>query len=115
MTHYPSPEGFISLMTWGVESHVLERFTRAGVSQGQISCERDTYAFNLPGTPAGLVETVQRYYGLTMNAFDTAERNGRTDERQKELEVLLERQNRSSSKDVTTIPATFLRETGRVA
>src|SRR5262245_57684621 len=26
----PPPEGFVSPMTWGVESHVIERFTRAG-------------------------------------------------------------------------------------
>lgn len=110
----PPPEGFISPMIWGLESHVIERFAGAGVSQGQILCERDTYTFNYPGTPAGFVELFRRYYGPTMNAFDAAERNGRSGELQKELEVLFEKQNRSSNKNVTTVPATFLRVTVRV-
>ena len=29
------PEGFVSPMTWGVESDVIERFTAAGVPEGQ--------------------------------------------------------------------------------
>ncbi len=39
-------------MTWGVEENVIERFTGAGVPEGQISFERDTYTFNFPGTPS---------------------------------------------------------------
>ena len=31
----PPPEGFISPMTWGMESNVIERFGNAGVPQGQ--------------------------------------------------------------------------------
>src|SRR3974377_1175601 len=38
----PPPEGFVSPMTWGVESNVIERFTSAGVSAEKISSERDT-------------------------------------------------------------------------
>src|SRR5260221_1520335 len=45
----PSPEGFISPMTWGVESNVVERFTAAGVAQDAISLARDTYTFRFPG------------------------------------------------------------------
>jgi len=111
----PPPEGFISPMTWGLEGHVVERFTGAGISPSHISCERDTYTFNFPGAPAEFVETFRRYYGPTMNAFDAAERNGRAGELQKELEVLFENQNRSSNKNATTIPATFLRVTVRVS
>src|SRR5262249_24371023 len=33
----PPPEGFISPMTWGVESHIIERFGKAGVPQERIS------------------------------------------------------------------------------
>src|SRR5690348_581187 len=36
----PPPEGFISPMTWGVESDVIERFTAAGVPEDRISFER---------------------------------------------------------------------------
>lgn len=45
-----------------------------------------------------------------MNAFDAAEKNGRAGNLQKELEALFTSQT-SASKDVTSIPATFLRVT----
>src|SRR5438093_4430 len=51
----PPPEGFVSPMTWGVESHVLERFGAAGVPKEQVTCVRDTYTFNYPKPPADLV------------------------------------------------------------
>src|SRR5205085_4892863 len=46
----PPPEGFISPMTWGVESNVIERFGAAGVPKEKISFVRDTYTFNFPAT-----------------------------------------------------------------
>src|SRR5882757_9183897 len=39
----PPPEGFVSPMTWGVESNVIERFGAAGIAKDKISCEKDTY------------------------------------------------------------------------
>ena len=107
----PPPEGFISPMTWGIESHVIERFTGAGVSQERISFARDTYLFNYPGTPSSFVDAFRRYYGPTMNAFDAAEKNGRAADLQKELETLFESQNKSPNKEATSIPATYLRVT----
>jgi SAM-dependent methyltransferase len=107
----PPPEGFISPMTWGVESNVVERFTTAGVPADQISCEKDTYTFSTPIPPAEWVGAFRQYYGPTMNAFDAAEKNGRSNELQKELETLFESKNTSGSKDTTVIPATFLRVT----
>lgn len=107
----PPPEGFISPMTWGVEPNVIERFTAAGVPREQISFDRDTYTFNFPGTPTEFVTAFRNYYGPTMNAFDAAEKNGRTVDLQRELEALFESQNQSSRKDATSIPATFLRVT----
>ena len=47
----PPPEGFVSPMTWGVESHVIERFAGAGVPNGKISFIRDTFTFNFPSPP----------------------------------------------------------------
>ena len=47
----PPPEGFISPMTWGLESNVIERFTGAGVPKEKISFVRDTYTFNFAGAP----------------------------------------------------------------
>src|ERR1700751_616549 len=33
----PPPEGFISPMTWGVDTHIIERFGKAGVPKENIS------------------------------------------------------------------------------
>ena len=107
----PPPEGFISPVTWGIENNVTERFEGAGVSKAGISTARDTYTFNLPGAPVVLLEAFRKYYGPTMNAFEAAEKNGRANDLQKELEVLFDSQNKSPSKDATSIPATFLRVT----
>ena len=98
-------------MTWGVEEHVIERFAGAGVPEGQISFDRDTYTFNFPGPPSEFLALFRAYYGPTMNAFDAAAATGRADELQSELEALFEACNTSPSGDVTSIPATFLRVT----
>src|SRR5213593_3482331 len=105
----PPPEGFISPMTWGVESNVIERFGAAGVPKDNISFARDTFTFNFPGTPSAYVDEFRKYYGPTMNAFEAAEKNGRAAELQKELQELFHSQNKSH--DATSIPATFLRVT----
>jgi SAM-dependent methyltransferase len=107
----PPPEGFISPVTWGIEDNVVERFAGAGIPKEKISFARDTYTFNYPGAPSELVDAFRRYYGPTMNAFEAAEKNGRAGDLQKELEALFNSQNKSPSKDVTSIPATFLRVT----
>jgi SAM-dependent methyltransferase len=107
----PPPEGFISPMTWGVENNVIERFASAGVPKEKVSFVRDTYTFNFPGAPSEFVDAFRKYYGPTMNAFDAAEKNGRASDLQKELEALFTSQNKSPSKDATSIPATFLRVT----
>jgi hypothetical protein len=46
-----------------------------------------------------------------MNAFEAAEKSGRSADLQKELEALFAGHNKSSRKDVTSIPASFLRVT----
>jgi SAM-dependent methyltransferase len=105
----PPPEGFISPMTWGVESHVPERFGAAGIPPEKISFERDTFIFDYPGTPTAFVDEFRKYYGPTMNAFDAAEKAGRAADLQRELEELFAAQN--SGVGTTSIPATFLRVT----
>jgi ubiquinone/menaquinone biosynthesis C-methylase UbiE len=107
----PPPEGFISPMLWGVESHVIDRFSQAGVPQQSISFERDIYTFQAPFPPSEFVERFRNYYGPTMNAFEAAEKNGKAGELQRELEELFARQNQSTSGDTTSIPATYLRVT----
>ena len=110
----PPPEGFISPMTWGIESNVIERFTAAGAANEKISFIRDTYTFNFPGTASQFVSAFRKYYGPTMNAFDAAEKNGRADDLQRELEALFASQNKSGSDTAMSIPATFLRVTLQV-
>ena len=110
----PPPEGFISPMTWGVESNVIERFGQAGISPGQITCEKDTYTFIAPYSPEEFVENFKYYYGPTMNAFEAAEKNGKADILQKELVTLFATQNQSGSQNSSSLPATFLRVTVNV-
>jgi ubiquinone/menaquinone biosynthesis C-methylase UbiE len=105
----PPPEGFVSPMTWGVESNVIERFSAAGVLAQDISFARDTFTFNFAGTPSEFVDEFRKYYGPTMNAFEAAEKNGRAEHLQKELEELFKRQNEGG--EATSIQATFLRVT----
>jgi len=107
----PPPEGFVSPMTWGIESNVIERFAGAGVPAEKISFARDTFTFDYPSPPAALLEEFRKYYGPTMNAFEAAEKNGRAAELQRELEDLFNSQNRSQRTGATSIPATFLRVT----
>ena len=107
----PPPEGFVSPMTWGIESNVVERFSAAGIPEDRIAFARDTYTFNYPAPPSELASAFRRYYGPTMNAFEAAEKNGRADELENELGTLFVSQNRSPQVDATSIPATFLRVT----
>jgi SAM-dependent methyltransferase len=107
----PPPEGFISPMTWGVETIVIERFAAAGVPEEQIAFERATYRFNFPGTPSELLAVFRSYYGPTMNAYEAAAADGREADLHAELDALFNSQNASPSADATSIPATFLRVT----
>jgi ubiquinone/menaquinone biosynthesis C-methylase UbiE len=104
----PPPEGFISPMTWGIESHVTERFANAGVAKDNIHFKRETYTFNAPYSPSEYVALFREYYGPTMNAFDAAEKNGKAEDLQTELVALFNSQNQSADKNFTEIPATFL-------
>ena len=105
----PPPEGFVSPMTWGVESHVLERFGAAGIPKDAVSFARDTFTFDYDGTPAAFVAAFRDYYGPTMNAFDAAAKSGKEAQLQQELEALFNAQNIGGSK--TEIPATYLKVT----
>ena len=107
----PPPEGFISPVTWGVESNVIERFSGAGIPTGNVSFARDTFTFENSAMPSMLVDTFRTFYGPTMNAFEAAEKNGKADELRNELVALFNSQNQSASKDSTSIPATYLRVT----
>ncbi len=55
----PPPEGFVSPMTWGVESQVIERFGTAGVPPEKISFSKETFTFNSPRAPSALNEALE--------------------------------------------------------
>jgi hypothetical protein len=62
-------------MTWGVESHIIERFGKAGVAKEKISMVKDTYYFALPDkTPTQFIELFEACYGPTMNAVEAAQK-----------------------------------------
>ncbi|MFZ9387255.1 MAG: class I SAM-dependent methyltransferase [Chitinophagaceae bacterium] len=107
----PPPEGFVSPMLWGVEDEVKSRFVNAGIRGENVSFVRDTFTFHAPYSPVELVSNFRKYYGPTMNAFEAAEKNGKADDLQRELEELFISQNKSGSPGKTMIPATYLRVT----
>jgi ubiquinone/menaquinone biosynthesis C-methylase UbiE len=107
----PPPEGFISPMTWGVETHILERFGQAGVPKEKISMARDIYTFiSTDKSPAQFIDLMERFYGPTMNAVDAAQKNGKAEELHNQLLDLAREQNKSTDGS-TSIPATFMRVT----
>lgn len=110
----PPPEGFVSPMTWGVETNVIERFEAAGVPAANITCEKDTYVFNYAASASKFLEQFRSFYGPTMNAFEAAAKTGKAQELQNELDLLFNQQNQATANDTTTIPASFLRVTVRV-
>jgi len=107
----PPPEGFISPMTWGVESNVIERFGQAGVPQEKISMVKDTYYFASPDkSPTQFIELFETFYGPTMNAVEAAQKNGKAGELHNQLVELANSQNKSKDAGIL-IPATFMRVT----
>ena len=107
----PPPEGFVSPMTWGVETHIIERFGQARVPAERISMVKDTYSFVSPDIgPAQFIDLFSRFYGPTMNAFEAAQKNGKVEELHGQLVELAKAQNKGNDGS-TSIPATFLRVT----
>ena len=101
-------------MTWGVETHIIERFGKAGVPKENISMVKDTYSFISPDkSPTDVIECFRGFYGPTMNAFEAAQKSGRVEELHDQLVELAKAQNTSTVSN-TSIPATFLRVTVRV-
>ena len=100
--------------TRGIGRGIAERFVAAGIPEKQISCVKDIYTFRAPKPPSEFLADFRNYYGPTMNAFAAAEKAGRAEDLQRELESLFERENVSPTPGTTMIPATFLRVTVRV-
>ena len=98
-------------MTWGVESHIIERFSHAGVPKENISMVKDTYYFaHTEKSPTEFVDLFERFYGPTMNAVEAAQKNGKAEELHSQLVELANSQNERTDAG-TFIPATFMRVT----
>ncbi len=107
----PPPEGFVSPMTWGLDTHILERFGQAGVPKEKISLTKDTFHFISPDrSPTLVIESFRRFYGPTMNAYEAADKNGKVEELHSQLVELAKAQN-TRTDGSTSIAATFLRVT----
>ncbi|MDP1712889.1 MAG: class I SAM-dependent methyltransferase [Candidatus Nanopelagicaceae bacterium] len=107
----PPPEGFVSPMTWGVDTHIVERFGQAGVLKEKISMVKDTYSFiSADKSPTDVIDSFRHFYGPTMNAFEAAQKNGKMDELHTQLLELARAQNKDTDGG-TSIAATFLRVT----
>ncbi len=110
----PPPEGFVSPMTWGVETQVIERFGNAGVPQDKIFMVKDTFScVSADKSPTEVVELFKRFYGPTMNAFEAAQKSGTVDELNTQLVELANAHNKNAGRG-TSITATFLRVTVRL-
>ena len=107
----PPPEGFVSPMFWGMEDEVTRRFNSAGIPLSNITFAKETFTFSSDYSPSIFLSHFRDYYGPTMNAFEAAEKNGKVDALQNELESLFKSQNKSTDQNSTRIPATFLRVT----
>ncbi len=105
----PPPKDFVSPMTWGVESHIIERFGSAGVPPEKISVGKDTFYFTSPDkSPQRFIETFEAFYGPTMNAVDAARESGKLSELHNQLVEMANAQNKSTDSG-TLIPATYMR------
>jgi SAM-dependent methyltransferase len=110
----PPPEGFVSPMTWGVDSHIIERFGAAGIPAENVTTEKGVFTFSSDDkSPEDFIDALRTYYGPTMNAYDAARNAGREEELHEKLVEMANAQNRSSNGS-TSIPATFLKVTVRV-
>jgi len=107
----PPPPGFVSPMTWGMNTHVIDRFAQAGVPAENITMTKDIFHFTSSDkSPEQFIELFRYFYGPTMNAYEAAVKNGKADELHSQLVELAKSQNRSGNGS-TDIPATFLRVT----
>ena len=104
----PPPEGFVSPVTWGIETNVRERFGKAGIPAEDITCQPATYEFRYPGAAGDFLQIFRSYYGPTMNAFAAAEADGRAEDLHRELATLFEEQNKGGPGE-TVLAATFLK------
>lgn len=89
----PGPLGLSAVLHKGSEGHQgpLDHQCAIGVDHQITDLAR---AFRAPDkSPTEVIETFRKFYGPTMNAFEAADKNGKTDELNSLLIPLAEAQN----------------------
>ena len=101
--HVPPPPNIPSPLKWGDEATVRERF-RDGISELKLT--RRMCRFNLPFTPAEVVEHFRTYYGPTQRAFAALDSNAQAALRS-DLEQVWS-QNNKSTDNTTQVDGEYL-------
>jgi ubiquinone/menaquinone biosynthesis C-methylase UbiE len=70
----PPPPGIPSVLLWGDEEVVRERFDER---MWRVATTRRTLTFRYPGTPAGTAKLFARYYGPTIRTLEALDEEGR--------------------------------------
>lgn len=110
----PPPEGFISPALWGKEEIIMDRFGKAGIPEENISFEKLVFTFEADFSAEEFLQRFKLYYGPTMNAFETAAKNGKSDQLYNELLDLFEDHNESEDQKKTLVNANYLLVTVKV-
>ena len=110
----PPPEGFISPALWGKEEIIIDRFGKAGIPKENISFEKLVFAFEGEFSAEEFLQRFKLYYGPTMNAFETAAKNDKSDQLYNELLDLFEDHNESEDQNKTLVNANYLLVTVKV-
>lgn len=110
----PPPEGFISPALWGKEEIIIDRFGKAGIPKENISFEKLVFTFEGEFSAEEFLQRFKLYYGPTMNAFETAAKNDKSDQLYNELLDLFEDHNESEDQNKTLVNANYLLVTVKV-
>src|SRR5438874_133138 len=97
-----------------IARNLVEAGNKRAAEHGLTNCTfQEGDASNLEQLPDKAFDLVISIFGVMFapKPFEVAEKNGQAADLQRELEELFASQNKSPSKDATSIPATFLRVT----
>lgn len=101
--HVPPPPNMPSPLKWGDEATVRERL---GAGIADLKLTRRMCRFNLPFTPAEVVEHFRTYYGPTQRAFAALDTNGQAALRS-DLEQLWAKHNQATD-NTTQVDGEYL-------
>jgi SAM-dependent methyltransferase len=104
----PPPEGFVSPLNWGMPAIVTDRFEKAGIPRGNVTCEPRPFPMRHAGPPEEYAMKFIEFFGPTMNAYEAASNANRQDEFKAELVAAARRLNQSGHDDETLLKPNYL-------